>query len=98
MSVQVVGSAQRSPPEASASTYSPGYSPEAVAGVLMRRRISTAAMAARSGNRRIMDWLVEALAGKFGSGYDRKMFLRSGGGGPNGNQGEGQDALHWWAD
>ena len=45
-----------------------------------------------------MDWLVEALAGKFGSGYDRKMFLRSGGGGPNGNQGEGQDALHWWED
>ena len=43
-----------------------------------------------------MDWLVEALAGKFGAGYDRKMFLRTGGGGPNGDQGEGQDALHWW--
>ncbi len=43
-----------------------------------------------------MDWLVEALAGKFGAGYDRKMYLRTGGGGPSGNQGEGQDALHWW--
>ena len=43
-----------------------------------------------------MDWLVEALAGKFAAGHDRKMYLRSGGGGPNGAQGEDQDALHWW--
>jgi len=43
-----------------------------------------------------LDWLVDALAGKFKPGHDRKMFLRSGGGGPNGTQGLGQDALHWW--
>jgi pimeloyl-ACP methyl ester carboxylesterase len=43
-----------------------------------------------------MDWLAEALAGKFKAGHDRKMFIRSGGGGPNGEQGLGQDALHWW--
>jgi alpha-beta hydrolase superfamily lysophospholipase len=42
------------------------------------------------------DWLVDALAGKFGAGHDKKMYLRTGGGGPNGSQGEGQDALHWW--
>ena len=42
------------------------------------------------------DWLVDALAGKYGPGHDRKMYLRTGGGGPNGTQGEGQDALHWW--
>lgn len=42
------------------------------------------------------DWLVDALAGKFKPGHDRKMFLRTNGGGPNGKQGEGQDALHWW--
>lgn len=42
------------------------------------------------------DWLVEALDGKFTAGYERKMYLRSGGGGPSGPQGEGQDALHWW--
>lgn len=43
-----------------------------------------------------MDWLVDVLAGKIGDGHDRKMFLRTGGGGPNGTQGEGQDSLHWW--
>jgi hypothetical protein len=43
-----------------------------------------------------MDWLVEALAGKFKAGHDRNMYLRTGGGGPNGEQGAGQDALHWW--
>ena len=43
-----------------------------------------------------MDWLVDVLAGKIGASHDRKMFLRSGGGGPNGTQGEGQDSLHWW--
>jgi len=43
-----------------------------------------------------MDWLVEALAGKFGTGYERKTYLRTGGGGPSGEQGEDQDALHWW--
>jgi pimeloyl-ACP methyl ester carboxylesterase len=42
------------------------------------------------------DWLVDALGGKYGPGHDRKMYLRTGGGGPNGTQGEGQDALHWW--
>jgi len=29
-------------------------------------------------------------------GYARKMYLRSGGGGPHGTQGEGQDSMHWW--
>jgi cephalosporin-C deacetylase-like acetyl esterase len=43
-----------------------------------------------------MDWILDALAGKFPAGYERKMFLRSGGGGPHGTQGEGQDAMHWW--
>jgi pimeloyl-ACP methyl ester carboxylesterase len=43
-----------------------------------------------------MDWLVDALAGKLKPGYDRKMFVRSGGGGPNGSQGEDQDSMHWW--
>ena len=43
-----------------------------------------------------MDWLVDALAGKFKPGHDRKMYLRTGGGGPNGSQGLGEDALHWW--
>ena len=44
-----------------------------------------------------MDWLVDALAGKFKAGHARKMYLRTGGGGPNGKQGEGQDSMHWWA-
>jgi hypothetical protein len=44
-----------------------------------------------------MDWIVDALAGKFKPGYARKMYLRTGGGGPHGKQGEDQDALHWWA-
>jgi alpha-beta hydrolase superfamily lysophospholipase len=43
-----------------------------------------------------MDWLVDALAGKYPAGHDRKMYLRTGGGGPNGTQGLDQDALHWW--
>jgi alpha-beta hydrolase superfamily lysophospholipase len=43
-----------------------------------------------------MDWIVEALGGKFQEGYARKTFLRSGGGGPNGAQGEDQDSMHWW--
>lgn len=43
-----------------------------------------------------MDWLVEVLDGKIKAGHDRNIYLRSGGGGPNGTQGEGQDALHWW--
>jgi pimeloyl-ACP methyl ester carboxylesterase len=43
-----------------------------------------------------MDWLVEALAGKIKPGHDRNTYLRSGGGGPSGTQGEGQNALHWW--
>lgn len=45
-----------------------------------------------------MDWLVEALEGKFKAGHDRNIYLRTGGGGPNGSQGLGQDALHWWED
>jgi len=43
-----------------------------------------------------MDWLVDALSGKIRPGHDRKMYLRTGGGGPDGTQGLGQDALHWW--
>ena len=43
-----------------------------------------------------MDWMVDALGGKFGSGHDRSIYLRSGGGGPNGEQGLGQDSMHWW--
>jgi pimeloyl-ACP methyl ester carboxylesterase len=43
-----------------------------------------------------MDWLVDALAGKIRPGHDRKMYLRTGGGGPDGDQGLGEDALHWW--
>ena len=40
--------------------------------------------------------VVDALAGKFKAGYARKMYLRTGGGGPSGKQGEGQDSMHWW--
>jgi pimeloyl-ACP methyl ester carboxylesterase len=43
-----------------------------------------------------MDWMREALAGKFKPGYARKTFLRTGGGGPHGTQGLGQDARRWW--
>lgn len=43
-----------------------------------------------------MDWIVDALAGKYKAGHARKTFLRTGGGGPNGTQGEDQDAMHWW--
>jgi hypothetical protein len=43
-----------------------------------------------------MDWIVDALAGKYKAGHARKMYLRTGGGGPNGKQGEDQDAMHWW--
>ncbi len=43
-----------------------------------------------------MDWLRDALDGKFKAGYARKVYVRSGGGGPNGRQGEGQDSMHWW--
>ena len=42
-----------------------------------------------------MDWIFDALACKFKAGHARKTFLRTGGG-PNGTQGEGQDATHWW--
>ena len=42
------------------------------------------------------DWLADALNGKYSSGYERKIYLRTGGGGPNGGQGDGKDALHWW--
>jgi pimeloyl-ACP methyl ester carboxylesterase len=43
-----------------------------------------------------MDWLRDALAGKFKAGYSRKMLVRTGGGGPNGKQGENQDSRQWW--
>jgi len=43
-----------------------------------------------------MDWMVEALAGKYGPGYERDIFLRTGGGGPHGEQGLGKDPMHWW--
>jgi pimeloyl-ACP methyl ester carboxylesterase len=43
-----------------------------------------------------MDWIVDALAGRFKPGYQRKMYLRTGGGGPDGRQGLDRDALHWW--
>ena len=42
------------------------------------------------------DWLVDVLNGKYSAGYERKVYLRTGGGGPNGSQGDGKDALHWW--
>ena len=42
------------------------------------------------------DWIRDALAGKFGPGHARKTYLRAGGGGPSGAQGDGQDSLHWW--
>jgi hypothetical protein len=29
-------------------------------------------------------------------GHARKMYVRSGGGGPNGEQGLDQDSMHWW--
>jgi dienelactone hydrolase len=43
-----------------------------------------------------MDWMVEAIGGKFEVGYNHSTFLRTGGGGPNGTQGIGQDPQHWW--
>jgi pimeloyl-ACP methyl ester carboxylesterase len=43
-----------------------------------------------------MDWIVDALAGRFKPGHARKMYLRTGGGGPHGTQGEDQDSMHWW--
>jgi dienelactone hydrolase len=43
-----------------------------------------------------IDWMVDALAGKFKAGHARKMYVRSGGGGPNGEQGLDQDSMHWW--
>lgn len=42
------------------------------------------------------DWLADALNGKYSAGYERKVYLRTGGGGPSGGQGDGDDALHWW--
>ena len=41
-----------------------------------------------------MDWIVDALAGKFKPAYARKMYLRTGGG-PHGAQGADQDSMHW---
>ena len=42
------------------------------------------------------DWLADALNGNYSAGYERKVYLRTGGGGPSGGQGDGEDALHWW--
>ena len=42
------------------------------------------------------DWLCDALNGKYTKDYARTTYLRTGGGGPNGKQGEDQNALHWW--
>ncbi len=42
------------------------------------------------------DWLVDALNGKYSKNYARKTYLRTGGGGPSGNQGEDQHAMRWW--
>ncbi len=42
------------------------------------------------------DWLRDSLKGKFDKNHARKTFLRTGGGGPNGKEGEDHDALHWW--
>ena len=42
------------------------------------------------------DWLVDALNGKYSKNYARKTYLRTGGGGPSGTQGEDQHALRWW--
>ena len=42
------------------------------------------------------DWLADALNGKYSAGYERKVYLRTGGGGPSGGQGDGEDASHWW--
>ena len=43
-----------------------------------------------------LDWLRDALAGKFPAGHDRQLYLRSSGGGPNGDATHGKDAQHWW--
>ena len=45
---------------------------------------------------RVIDILQEADRPLSISQIAKKMYLRAGGGGPNGHQGEGQDALHWW--
>ena len=42
------------------------------------------------------DWLVDALNGKYSKNYARKTYLRTGGGGPSGAQGEDQHAMRWW--
>jgi hypothetical protein len=43
-----------------------------------------------------MDWLADAMDGKYKAGHDRQMYLRTNGGGPNGTQGANQDPAHWW--
>ena len=43
-----------------------------------------------------LDWLRDAVAGKFQAGHARQLYLRATGGGPNGDAIEGKDALHWW--
>jgi alpha-beta hydrolase superfamily lysophospholipase len=43
-----------------------------------------------------LDWLRDAVAGKFPAGHARQLYLRSNGGGPNGDVVSGKDAQHWW--
>lgn len=43
-----------------------------------------------------LDWLRDALAGKFPAGHARRLYLRARGGGPNGSDVVERDALHWW--
>ena len=43
-----------------------------------------------------LDWLRDALAGKYPAGHARKLYLQASGGGPNGDAEDGKDALHWW--
>lgn len=42
------------------------------------------------------DWLRDALDGKFPAGHARQVYVPAAGGGPNGPDGQGKDALHWW--
>ncbi|HXJ83689.1 MAG TPA: alpha/beta hydrolase [Candidatus Methylomirabilis sp.] len=42
------------------------------------------------------DWLRDAIDGRFPRDHARKVYLRVGGGGPNGTDGDGRDARRWW--
>ncbi len=43
-----------------------------------------------------LDWLWDAMAGKFGPGYARTAYIPAGGGGPHGKSVAGRTALRWW--